>query len=102
MDQHLESKVRLRRTQQQIDELLSLYEEGGYSVKEFCQMKGLNPGNFHKWLSRRKTAGSNRTTLSGFSRVVLQTSPADQLFAEVKGIRFYQVVSAAYLKELLG
>jgi hypothetical protein len=100
MVQHEGIKVRMRRTQQQIDELLSQYEEGGYNVKEFCQMNGLNRGNFHKWLSRRKVAGLNDHASSGFSKVVLQSSPADHLFAEVSGIRLYQAVSAAYLKEL--
>jgi len=100
MEQHEVSKIRVRRTQQQIDELLTAYEEGGHGVKEFCEMKGLNPGNFHKWLSRRKVAGSNNPTASGFSKLVLQTPPTDHLFAEVRGIRLYQPVSAVYLKEL--
>ena len=101
MEQHEISKGRIRRTQQQIDDLLSQYKESSVGVKEFCEMKGINPGNFHKWLSRRKAAGSNSTKPSGFSRVVLQSTPTDQLFAEVSGIRLYQPVSAAYLKELV-
>lgn len=101
MEQHEVSKVRMRRTQQQIGELLSQYEQDGYSVKEFCQMNGLNPGNFHKWLARRKEPGSSNPASSGFSKVVLQSPPAEHLFAEVSGIRLYQPVSAAYLKELV-
>jgi hypothetical protein len=100
MEQNDVSKVRIRRTQQQIDDLLSAYEEGGYGVKEFCEMKGLNPGNFHKWLSRRKEAGVSSPTSPGFSKLVVQASPTDHLFADVGGIRLYQPVSAAYLKEL--
>lgn len=101
MEHHEISKVRIRRTQQQIDDLLSQYKESSVGVKEFCEMKGINPGNFHKWLSRRKAAGSNITKPSGFSRLVLQAAATDQLFAEVSGIRLYQPVSAAYLKELV-
>lgn len=100
MEQPEVSKVRMRRTHQQIDELLSQYEQSGGSVSEFCAMKGLNPGNFHKWLSRRKAASVNEPTSSGFSRVEVQASPTGQLFAEVGCIRLYQPVSAAYLKEL--
>lgn len=101
MEQHEISKGRIRRTQKQIDDLLSQYKESSVDVKEFCEMKGINPGNFHKWLSRRKAAGSNITKPSGFSRLVLQAAPTDQLFAEVSSIRLYQPVSAAYLKELV-
>jgi len=101
MEQPVGPKVRIRRTQQQIDDLISQYEEGGYGVKEFCEMTGLNPANFHKWLSRRKVTGLNDRASSGFSKLVVQTSLTDHLFAEVSGIRLYQPVSAAYLKELV-
>lgn len=100
MEQHDILKVRMRRTHQQIDELLSQYEQSGCSVGEFCSMKGLNPRSLHKWLSRRKAAGADNVVTSGFSKVILQASPTVVLFAEVGSIRLYQPVSAAYLKEL--
>lgn len=100
MEQHEVSKVRMRRTHQQIDELLSQYEQSGCSVNEFCAMKGLNPGNFHKWLTRRKTGGADNTVTPGFSKVIMQALRTEHLFAEVGGIRLYQPVSASYLKEL--
>lgn len=101
MEQRDVSKVRVRRTQHQIDDLLTAYEETGYGVKEFCEMKGLNRGNFHKWLSRRKEACVNNPAASSFSKLVLQPSSNEHLFAEVSGIRLYQPVSASYLKELV-
>ena len=42
MEQHDGSKVRIRRTQQLIDDLLTAYEERCCGVKELGTMKGLN------------------------------------------------------------
>ncbi len=94
-------KTRPRRTQQQISDLLSEYDKAGCTVKEFCQLKGISQGNFHKWKSRRKETGLRKRGPSGFAKVVVGSSSSDYLFAEVNGIRFYQSVSASYLKELI-
>lgn len=92
-------RPRPRRTRQQIRELLDEYEKAGCTVKEFCRIHGINQGNFHKWKSRSKEAPKDK--LPGFTKLQVIPSTADRLFAEVNGIRFYQPVSAAYLKELL-
>ena len=95
------AKTRTRRTQEQIRDLLAEFDKAGCRVKEFCQLKGINQGNFHKWKSRRKEMGMQKERSSGFAQVVVRSSSSDHLFAEVNGIRFYQPVSAAYLKELI-
>jgi hypothetical protein len=102
MEQFNEAKPRTRRTQQQIGELLAEFDRENYTVKEFCHLKGVNQGVFHKWKSRRKNNSSLTDKPSGFAKMQVQPWQAGQLFAEVKGIRFYQVVSATYLKELIG
>ncbi len=94
-------KTRTRRTQGQINELLSEFDKGGCTVKEFCELKGISQGNFHKWKSRRKETGLERERSSAFAKLMVRSSSFDHLFAEVNGIRFYQPVSAAYLKELI-
>lgn len=100
MEQVIETKTRTRRTQQQISDLLAEFDNGNFTVKEFCQLKGLSYGTFHKWQFNRKNNFLNRQQNPGFAPVKL-TSSEHGLFAEVKGIRLFQPVSAAYLKELL-
>ena len=106
MEQPMVAKSRTRRTQEQIRDLLAEFDKAGCTVKEFCQLKGINQGNFHKWKSRRKeidpiAIGLQRKRPSGFAKVVVRSSSSDLLFAEVNGIRFYQPVTASYLKELI-
>lgn len=101
MEQAITAKTRTRRTQQQIVDLLAEFDKAGCTVKDFCQSKGISQGNFHKWKSRRKETSLQKIKTSGFAKVVVRSLSADNLFAEVKGVRIYQPVSAAYLKELL-
>ena len=102
MEQPIIAKARTRRTQQQIIDLLAEFDKADCTVKEFCQLKGISQGNFHKWKSRRKQTGLQKVRSSGFAKVFVNRSSSDHLFAEVNGVRFYQAVSAAYLKELIG
>ena len=101
MEQAMVAKTRTRRTQEQILDLLAEFDNADCTVKEFCQLKGISQGNFHKWKSGRKGTGLQTERPSGFSKVMVRSLSSDHLFAEVNGIRFYQTVSAAYLKELI-
>ena len=91
---------RSRRTHEQIQNLLSEFRISGYTVREFCRQHNLSSGTFHKWQSRHKGKPLKKANVSGFASLVIDSS-SKGLFAEVKGIRLYQAVSAAYLKELL-
>lgn len=95
-----QSSVRTRRTHQQIRELLAEFSTTGCTVKEFCAAHQISKATFHKWQSgsKVKSTGGPR---AGFAKVVVNSSSANALFAEVNGIRFYQPVSASYLKELI-
>ena len=86
---------RLFRNEAQINELLASYAISGLSIKSFCQANGIPTGSFHNWQKRY----GNHQKSSGFTPVSIGTSA--MLFAEVNGIRLYQPVSPAYLKELL-
>lgn len=101
MEQSIVGRPRTRRTQQQIRDLVAEYDKAGCTVKEFCQLKGINNGNFHKWKSRVRNGTLQKDKAAGFARIVVPAGLTGHLFAEVKGIRFYQEVSAAYLKELI-
>jgi hypothetical protein len=54
----------------------------------------------YRW---KRQGQSKETKISGFARVeVSKSAPVENaLFAEVRGIRIYQQVSASFLKELL-
>jgi Transposase len=99
-------KSPVRRTRKQIVKLLKEYESTeGMTIVDFCKLHTINKSNFYNWQKRygSKRPGSNKS--KGF--VPLQITPLSQppasvplLFAEVKGIRIYQMVTAEYLKML--
>jgi hypothetical protein len=95
--------VRIRRSRQEIDNLLNLFRKSNLGVKDFCSLHNISRANFHKWRSRYRSSPAGKKKTSGFARLDIAPSPlAPQgLFAEVKGIRLYQPVSALFLKELL-
>ena len=95
--EQLQSK-RTRRTSAEIKQLLEDFKQSGTDANEFCKVHGITEGVFYKWRSRYGEKAASKQ--NGF--VSLQ-APSNEhgLFAEVKGIRIYQAVSAAYLKELL-
>jgi hypothetical protein len=97
--------IRYRRSRQQIQELLNLFANSNSGVKDFCKQHSISAANFHKWKSRYKTGKEKKTGLpggqAGFARIDVFSSSSAMLFAEVKGIRIYQAVSASFLKELL-
>ena len=89
---------RIFRGKEVILDLLRQQEQSGLTVRAFCQARSLPEGNFRKWKNRYLTDESGSKTF-GFTRVEVSNSTSS-LFAEVNGIRIFQPVSAAYLKEL--
>ncbi len=92
---------RTRRTSAEIKQLLEDFKRSGINANEFCKTLGITEGAFYKWRLRhgeKSISGQN-----GFVNLQASSSPGFEpgLFAEVKGIRIYQAVSAQYLKELL-
>jgi len=84
-------------------QLLKEFNQGDLNIREFCELKKISRATFHKWKSRYKRNARIKARQPGFSRVQIIESPgyADKgLFAEVNGIRLYQIVAASYLKEL--
>jgi len=102
VDQREQKPLRQRRTRQQILELLEQFEQAGSSVVAFCNQHQISRANFHKWKSRYKIIPQSVKPMPRFARVeVIPPVQSSALFAEIKGIRLYQPVSASYLKELL-
>ena len=100
-------EVKLSGVQRSKEEIISLLEEcrkSKISVKEFAKAKGIHEATYYNW--RNKYGGKQRKqkVQAGFTAIKINPSPsvyAAALFAEVKGIKIYQPVSAVYLKELL-
>lgn len=92
---------RPRRTVAEVKKILALFIESGNSAQQFCNDHNLSAAVFYKWRSRYALKATVKK-----GNFVQLTPPANSaaswpLFAEVRGIRIYQVVPAAYLKELL-
>ena len=104
-----ERKSHLRRSKKQIIKLLKDYQSNeGLTIVEFCKLHDINKSNFYNWQKRygygSKKPGNNKP--KSFVPVKLVPSAEASvstpiLFAEVKGIRLYHVVSAEYLKALV-
>jgi hypothetical protein len=95
------------RTKEEMFNLLSEYASTGLTVKQFCEQKRLSPGMFYYWQKKYKSgfaAGDQQA--GGFTLLALEAPIEDRasgyLFAEYKGIRFYQQPSADFFKQLVG
>jgi hypothetical protein len=95
------------RTKEEMFNLLSEYAGTGLTVKQFCEQKGLSPGMFYYWQKKYRcgVAAGDRPA-GGFTLLALEDPiegrPSGCLFAEYKGIRFYQQPSADFFKQLIG
>ncbi len=89
------------------EEIISLLEEcrmSRVSVKEFVKSKGIHEATYYNWRNKYGSKPVKQKVRSGFSELKIKPSSvmgAATLFAEVKGIKIYQSVTAVYLKELL-
>jgi len=98
MEEKKEKVVRKYRGRAAIAKLLQEQVESGQDMKSFCAGRGIAEGTFHNWKHRY---GARGTAASSAGFATLQVLPDPGLFAMVGGIRIYQPVSAAYLKELV-
>lgn len=90
----------VRRTSEEIRSIIAEYEKGGLSAKAFCKLHHIKKDYLTRWLTRY----GNRKAPKGFMPVSVPAMAPTQekaLFAEYRGIKFYQKVDAAYLKSLL-
>jgi hypothetical protein len=59
------------------------------------------PATFHYWKKKYNVDAVSQYKPSGFTSLHISTPSSAVLFAEVHGIKIYQWVTDAYLKELL-
>lgn len=96
-------KIRIFRSEEKVLSLLDEYKKSGLSIKAFCANNNIASATFHNWKKRYSKRTIKSARLAGFATLQI-TSPVTSgtpLFAEVKEIKIYQWVTAAYLKELL-
>jgi hypothetical protein len=89
-----------RRSVLEIRSIITDYTQSGLSRTKYCNLHKLNEGTLSTWLGRYK----KKAVPQGFIPVNLAekvTRQEGQLFAECRGVKFYQRVEAEYLKELL-
>lgn len=97
MEQNIiKGKVK-RRNKAEIQLLLEAFSSSGMTVQSFCDEHNIGKSTFHKWQSRYSIS----KTFADIEIVGGDVQHCTTLFAEVKGIKIYQPVSAAYLKALL-
>jgi len=96
--ENISSGKRLFRSKPAILELLREQQQSGLSIQAFCTQHSIPSGSFHNW---KKKYGTGEEISGNPSFTPLQIkATAQQLFAEVNGIKLYQPVSAGYLNEL--
>ena len=84
--------------------LLGQQASGGQTVKHFCKEQRLSVAMFYYWQKKLRSPGEMLPSGPGFQELdrIAVASSVGELFAEYKGIRFYQEPSASLLKELIG
>lgn len=92
-----------RRSRQEFTALLKEFEKSkGVTVKAFCASHNIGEGAFYSFRKRYYHKNAKPDKPAGFIHI----KPTDGngrpggLFAEVRGIKLYQPVSADYLKTL--
>ena len=104
METPVAKKVHVFRSEETILNIIADYKKSKLSVKAFCVQNNIASATFHTWKKKYSRRSVKPAKSAGFAALRI-TSPATSgapLFAEVKEIKIYQWVTAAYLKELLG
>jgi hypothetical protein len=91
--------------EQEMFSLIAERESSELTAKAFCELHGIPQGTYYYW-HKKYHAHQALLNRDQSSFTVLQITAdtdqkADGLFAEFKGMKIYQPVSASFLKELI-
>lgn len=99
------SKKSQRRSEEEIFKAVVEFERtANISIKEFAKRHQVSKATIYNWQKRYRSKVTGRDELKGFIPISLASGNLEHegaLFAECAGIKFYQWVEPAYLKELL-
>ena len=104
MDQTRINNRATRRSKQQLLDLLAQYDKTqGVTIKDFCKQHNVTEGSFYTARKRHRAVSVAKKRSTGFIAIKRRAfdQPVGTLFAEVKGIKFYQPVPVDYLKALI-
>lgn len=96
-----EQTRRTRRTAAEIRNLLESFSQSGMASKDFCMLHNISEVLFSKWRSRYANPSNRKDNNFVLVQGTSALPNSSLLFAEVKGIKIYQAVTASYLKELI-
>ena len=98
-----EKQQNARHSSQTISAIIAEYKKGQRTVKEFCSDKGINTGTFYCWLSKQRKNNKLPNSSPAFVSVkIKEEQPPENVFAEYKGLKFYQPMSVEFFKALIG
>lgn len=95
-------------TKRSADEMRFLLEDqsrSGLTVKAFCKERGIKEAGFYYWQQKFRREKGGKVVSRGFQEIALDEGSNHKdrfVFAEYKGILFYQEPSASLLKQLIG
>ena len=94
--------TRIVRSDEEILTLLDEFDKSNLSIKEFCELSDISEATYYNWKNKFRKF-DKKNDAPGFATLQISHEQVAEygLFAEVNGIRLYQAVPAAYLKELL-
>lgn len=104
MEPAVAKKDRAFRNQEHILSVLDEYKKSKLSIKAFCIEKDIASATFHNWKKKYNNHKLQPGKPKGFASLRITPSvgvSVPVIFAEVRGIKIYQPVTACYLKELL-
>jgi hypothetical protein len=96
----------LKRKPEEMFKLLASHCGSELPVKRFCEQQGLSVAQYYYWQKKYKASPNDPNQQAGgftileLGEELVGPMPA-RLFAEYKGIRFYQELSAGFLKQLI-
>ncbi len=94
-----------KRSAEEMRYLLEEQSRSGLVVKEFCKEQRLSPAVFYYWQKKFRGQHMISSAPMGFKEIALHehgNRVVGDVYAEYKGIRFYQEPSASLLKQLIG
>ena len=99
----MQKRFRVFRSKETILNILPEYKKSKLCIIKFCIENNIASATFHTWKKKYSGRSVKPVKQAGFAALEI-TAPrasAESLFDAVNGIKIYQWVTAAYLKELL-
>ena len=97
----------VKRTASEMFRLVMEQSVSQLTVKKFCEQNELSAGMYYYWQKKYRSAQAAVSRQAGGFTVLepceqQESSLAEGLFAEYKGIRFYRQPSVDFFKQLIG